>query len=490
MSVKEQTLSSVKWTAVEKFSLQGIQFILSLVMARLLSPSDYGTVGMIAIFLSISRTFIDSGFANALIRKKDRTEDDFCTVFYFNIFISSVCYIILFLIAPWVADFFKTPILRAILRVQSINLLINSLVQIQITKMTIDLNFKAGAKIAIVSSIISGICGILLAYFGFGVWAIVFQGIISAIVSAICLVYAIRWRPKLVFSWDSFLSMFSYGNKLLASGLLNTIYANMTTLVIGKFYTSKDLGYYNRGTHFARFPVDTANGIVGRVTFPIMAKIQDDDEYLISVYRRYIRIMSLVIFFGCAAMAAMAKPLILLLLTEKWKESVIFLQIYAFAIMFDHINKINLNLLQVKGRSDLFLKLEIIKKTISTVILFSSIPFGVIGICISKVIYSQIAIVINTYYTGKLFGLGYLSQFRDFSKYLILSVLACLPAALISFIGDNNIISLLIGGVISLSLYVVMLRKDESLIQLVDIVVEKIPRLSFLTKLLGHNGVS
>jgi len=475
MSVKQDMIGSVKWTAVEKFSLQGIAFVLSLVMARLLTPEDYGTVGMINIFLAVSRTFIDSGFANALIRKPDRTDDDYCTVFYFNIGISLFCYLVLFFLAPWVANFFDVPILRPILRVQAINLIINSLVQIQVTKLTIDLNFKAGAKIAIISSLVSGAVGIFLAYLGFGVWAIVFQGITSAIVSAICLLYYIRWKPRWVFSKKSFKDMFSYGSKLLASGLLDTVYSNLTTLVIGKFYSSKDLGYYNRGTHFARFPVDTANGIVGRVTFPILSKIQNNDEHLIGVYRKYISIMSMVIFFGCALLSALAKPLILFLLTDKWRLSIIFLQIYSFSIMFDHINKINLNLLQVKGRSDLFLKLEILKKTISTAILFSSIPFGVLGICISKVIYTQVAIFINTYYTGKLFGLGYIDQVRDFSKYLILSIVCCFPAFALTYLELPNLALLIIGALISGILYCILLRKDDRFIELLDLVAEKLP---------------
>jgi len=480
MSVKKDMIGSIKWTAVEKFSLQGIQFVLSLIMARLLTPTDYGTVGMINIFLAVSNVFIDSGFANALIRKKDRTDDDFCTVFYFNVAISVICYLILFFMAPWVANFFEVPILKPILRVQAINLIINSLVQIQITKMTIDLNFKAGAKIAILSSLISGVCGIILAYFGFGVWAIVSQGIISAIVSALCLLYYIRWKPRLFFSKKSFHEMFSYGSKLLASGILDTIYSNLTTLVIGKFFSSKDLGYYNRGTHFATFPVNTLNGIVGRVTFPIMSKIQDDNEQLINMYRKYISIMSMVIFFGCSLLAALAKPLILFLLTDKWSMSIIFLQIYSFAMMFDHINKINLNLLQVKGRSDLFLKLEILKKTISTIILFASIPFGVLGICISKVIYSQIAIIINTYYTGKLFGLGYISQVRDFSKYLILSIICCLPTFVITYFITNNLLMLILGAILSLVMYCFMLRGDSKFIELLDIFTEKVPALKVI----------
>lgn len=472
-SVKQQTISSVKWTAIEKFGLQGIQFLLGLIMARLLAPSDYGTVAMIAIFLAVSQSFVDSGFGIALVQKQNRTEIDFSTVFYFNIVMAVLCYMFLFVIAPWVSEFFETPILCTILRVQSINLLLNSLMQIQVAKLTIDLNFKTLAKRSLLATLVSGVLGVILAYLGFGVWALVFSGLSNTLVNLIFIWICVRWTPQWFFSWQSFKELGSFGSKLLASGLLHTIYTNMTTLVIGKCFSSKDLGYYNRGTSFATLPVDTMNSILHKVTFPILAQIQDDDKRLVKVYRKYICIMSIPIFMGCALLAALAKPILLLLLTDKWADAIIYLQIFAFAIMFDHICTINLNLLKVKGRSDLFLKLEIVKKTIAVAILFAAIPFGVFGICVSKVIYTQIAVYINTYYTGKLFGLGYWTQVRDFIGYFAASVMACIPAYCLSFFDLPNVIVLVLGIIISVLFYIILLSRDSNFKELMALIISK-----------------
>lgn len=474
-SVKQETLSGVKWTAVEKFSVQGIQFLLGLIMARLLSPSDYGIIGMLGIFFAISSTFIDSGFGNALIRKIDRTETDFSTVFYFNIAISIICYIILFAIAPWVGSFFKMPVLCSILRVQSVNLILNSLMGIQVAQLTIDINFKALAKRSMLSSIISGIFGVILAYYGFGVWALVYQSILCTLINLVFIWIYCKWKPRCEFSRKSFHELFSYGSKLLMSGLLNTVYVNLTPIIIGKYFSASDLGYYSRGTHLAKYPGDNINGVLQRVTFPVFAKLQKDDKHLIHVYRKYICITSMCIFFGCVLMAAIGKPLVLLLLSSKWEDAIVYLQIYSFSIMFDHINSINLNLLQVKGRSDLFLRLEVIKKAISTIILFVSIPFGVIGICVSKIIYTQIAVFINTYYTGKLFGLGYVEQFGDFGKFLLLSVVACLPAYLFTFVDLPNIVLLASGTLSAILLYMAFLRKNSYMREVLAMVRKIIP---------------
>lgn len=464
-STKQEALTGIKWSTVERFSIQLINFILGIILARLLSPSDFGIVGMIAIFLSVSQTFVDSGFGNALLRKLDRTEIDFSTVFYFNIAIAILCYIILFLSAPWVANFLHTPILCSILRVQSVILILNSLMQIQMTKLTIDINFKAIAIRSLLSTLLSGIVGIILAYCGFGVWSLVFQGVLQATINVVFIWIYCKWFPLWTFSWDSFRELFSYGSKLLAANLLNTIIGNLTPLIISRYFSAKDLGYYSRGSHFAKLPVDTANGIVGKVTFPVLVKLQNDETKLISVYRKYIAMMSMIIMFGCVLIAAISKPLIIFLLTDKWIPAIILSQIYAFSIMFDHINSINLNLLQIKGRSDLFLKLEVYKKFISVAILFASIPFGVLGICISRVIYSQIAMVFNTYYTGKLFNLGYLTQVKDFSMYIFYSIICCIPAYFVSCINIYPILSIIFGIVSSVILYYILLRKDPIFIE-------------------------
>lgn len=479
-SLREQTISSVKWSAIEKFALQGMQFVLGLCMARLLLPSDYGTVGMIAIFLAVSQTFVDSGFGSALVRKLDRTETDFSTVFYFNIIVAFFFYAVLFVCAPFIAVFFKTSILCSILRIQSLTLIISSLIGVQNAKLTIDLDFKGLAKRSILATLISGLIGIGCAYYGLGVWSLVIQALLREIINVVFMWIYLPWKPMFVFSWSSFRELGSFGSKLLASSLLHTVYMNLTTLVIGKCFSAKELGYYNRGTQFAKLPVDTMNSVLGKVLYPILVKYQNDDEQLIRMYRKYICVMSIFIFLGCTLLAAIAKPLILILLTDKWTNAIIYLQIFSFSIMFDHICSINLNLLMVKGRSDLFLRLEIIKKTISVIILFASIPFGVLGICVSKIIYTQIAIFINTYYTGKLFNLGYLSQIKDFGKYFVISLCVCMPAYLLSFVDMANWISLLIGILLSFITGYFVLSKDQLFLEVCSIINDKVMLSGFL----------
>ncbi len=472
--LKEQTLSGVKWSAIGRFSTQGISFVIGLVLARLLSPSDYGTVGMLGIFFAIAQTFIDSGFGSALIRKKDCTDADYSTAFYFNIVVGIVCFLILFLSAPLIADFFDTPILKDIARVLGINLFVNSLTIVQGAKLTAALDFKSQAKIGLITTLLSGIIGLTMAYLGFGVWSLVYQSISSTIIRAILLWIVTRWKPQKSFSRESFKYLFGFGSKILTASLLHTIYANLTTIIIGKFYTAKDLGYYSRGESMATLPSSNIMGILQSVTYPILSKIQDDDTRLMHVYRKYISMASMLIFFGMFLMASLAEPLIITVLTDKWANSIIYLQVFCFAWMFDHLCVLNLNILYVKGRSDLVLRLEVIKKTISISMIVAAIPFGVLAICISRAIYTQIAVIINTYYTGKLYGLGYIDQVKDFSKYLICSIISVLPAYLLTFTSIPSIITLIAGALIACILYWVLLRKDENFKEVVALVVEKI----------------
>lgn len=471
--IKKNTIRGIKWSAIERFSVQIVQFIIGLILARILSPADFGLIGMLTIFIALSQSIIDSGFSNALIRKIDRTDIDFSTAFYSNIFIGIICYLSLFVAAPYVAIFYKMPTLKDILRVLAINLFINSLTVVQIARLSIAINFKIQAKINLFAAIVSGIIGIVFAYNNFGVWSLVYQSVSSTLISAILLWTFSGWKPLWKFSWNSFHNLFSYGSKLLAAGILGTIYANMATLLIGKFYTSKELGYYTRGYQFATLPSSNITAILGRVTFPIFSQLQNDNNQLTIVYRNYICMTSMLIFFAMTLLATIARPLILILLTAKWENSIIFLQIFSFGMMFNHINQINLNLLQVKGRSDLFLKLEIIKRIISFTILFISIPLGVIAICLSMVFYGQIAIIINTYYTGRFFHLGYFSQIKYFSKYFIYSVISCIPGFIISSTGNKYLLNIIISILISGLLYYIFLRKDKYMKEFISTIFSK-----------------
>lgn len=474
--LKEKTISGVKWNALGRFSTQGISFVIGLLLARRLSPSDYGVVGMLGIFFAIAQTFIDSGFGSALIRKKDCSDEDFSTAFYFNIAVGIVSFITLFLSAPYIAKFFDTPILLDVTRVLSVNLFINSLTIVQHAKLNTAIDFKSQAKVSLLSTLISGIIGLAMAYSGFGVWSLVYQSVSLAIVRAILLWHATQWRPQRTFSRDSFRYLFGFGSKILSAGLLHTVYANLTTILIGKFYTAKDLGYYSRGESLATLPSSNITGILQSVTYPILAKIQDDDTRLIQAYRKYISMTSMVIFFGMCLLAALAKPFILTLLTDKWANSIIYLQVFCFAWMFDHLCALNLNILYVKGRSDLVLRLEIIKKTISISMIVAAIPFGVLAICISRAVYTQIAVIINTYYTGKLYGLGYFDQVRDFIKYLLFSLFAVAPAFLLTYSALPSIVVLIVGGILASGIYLLLLRKDPNLKECFELLTKRTAR--------------
>lgn len=368
-SLKSKTVSGVLWSAIERFSLQGVQFIINVLMARLLLPSDYGMIGMLAVFLQISQTFIDSGFSDALVQKKDRTETDLSTVFYFNIVISVLLYLLLFIGAPFIAQFYHMPELTLVTRIVMLNLIFSSFAAVPKIILVIKIDFKTQSKISLISAVVSGGIGITMAYKGYGVWSLVFQSLLNILLITFLSFYYINWRPLKTFSKDSFQNLFSFGSKLLFSRLIHALYYNLYAIVIGRRYSSAELGYYTRAEQFAIFPSGNINAIISRVTFPILSSIQDDDERLASAYRKYIKLASFLIFPLMIGLAVLAKPLIILLLTEKWIMTVVLLQILCFDWMFDHLSIINLNLLYVKGRSDWAFRLEIIKKTIATLIL-------------------------------------------------------------------------------------------------------------------------
>lgn len=318
-SLKQKTTKGLFWSSVERFSNQGVQFFFSIILARLLSPSDYGIVAMVVIFFAIAQTFVDSGFSNAIVRKKDRTESDLSTCFYFNILIGFVFYILLFLCSPFIAEFYGQPILSPIVKISGLNVLINSLCIVQQAQFTIRIDFKTQAKVTLTSTVISGILGILLAYLGYGVWALVWQGVTGSFVRMILFWILSKWRPRESFSKDSFHYLFGYGSKLLASGLLDTTYNNIYPIVIGKFYSPAQLGNFSRAQGWASLPSSNITGILQRVTFPVLTEMQDDNERLATNYRKLLRLSAFVIFPLMMLLAAIASPLVRVVITSKWE---------------------------------------------------------------------------------------------------------------------------------------------------------------------------
>lgn len=453
-SLKQQTIKGVIWSSIERFSVQGIQFLIMIIMARLLSPNDYGLIGMLTVFISIAQSLIDSGFSQALIRKQNRTETDNSTVFYFNIGVGICIYLLFYLIAPLISQFYNTPELTAIMRVISLGIIFNSLAVVQRALLTIQINFKTQAKASLIAAIASGIIGITMAYKGFGVWSIVMLQLVNLSLNTILLWSFTGWHPTSKFSKDSFCELFAFGSKLLASGILDTLYRNIYLIAIGKLFTASRLGYYTRAQQFSDFPSSNLTGVLQRVTYPILCKIQDDTERLAQAYRKFLRISAFLIFPLMVGLSAVSEPFILLLLKEQWHFAAVILQIISFASMWYPIHAINLNLLQVKGRSDLFLRLEIIKKILGITILCVTVPIGLIAMCYGQIVSSLIALVINTYYTGKLINIGFIRQMKDLTPTLVLVVTMwiIIHFGILPFC-SNNIIKLITGIIIGIIYY-------------------------------------
>ena len=425
-----------------------------LVIARLLDPKDFGLVGMLAIFLAVAQSLIDSGFSQALIRKQDRTEVDNSTVFYFNIVVSAVLYLILYAIAPWVSDFYNEPQLCSLMRVLCLIVIVNSFAVVQRAIYTASINFKTQAKASFIAALASGLVGVWMAYNGYGVWTLVWQQLLNAGINTLLLWIYSNWYPRWVYSWKSFRELFAFGSKLLASGLLDTLYTNIYLLVIGKIFNAASLGYYTQADRFTKLPSSNITGILQRVTYPVLCSIQDDDERLREDYRKLLRLSAFIIFPMMCLLAGVAYPLVDLLIGEKWRFAATLIIPLSFTMMWWPIHAINLNLLQVKGRSDLFLRLEIIKKIISVTVLVLSIPFGLLFMCYTGIVMSIICLVINTYYTGKLIQVGFIMQMKDLSGTLIVSMAIFVVAYFLTLLSENVIIQLLLAVLISAVLFV------------------------------------
>lgn len=421
-SLKEKTVRGVMWSSIDRFSSQGIQFLFSILIARLLQPSDYGVVAMLNIFLAVSQAFVDSGFGAALIRKQDRTETDFSTVFYFNIAVGLFFYAVLWAAAPAIAAFYDIPLLTDVTRVVALSFVFSAFSGVQRARLSIAIDFKTGAKISVITVTLTGVAGLWMAYSGFGVWALAIQQAFTALLRTVLLWAYVRWKPMLVFSWKSFREMFSFGSKLLASALLDTIYCNLYTLVIGKAFSPQALGLYSRAGSFVQFPSSNLTGVLQNVTFPVLSSIQNEPERLADAYRRLLCLSAFIVFPLMVGMAAVADPLVRIVLTDKWSGAIYLLQILCFGLMWYPIHAINLNLLQVKGRSDFFLKLEVVKKVQGVIILCATLPLGLVAMCYGQVAGSLLSLIYNTYYTKKLIGYGYFAQMRDLLHILLLSL--------------------------------------------------------------------
>ncbi|MCG6223066.1 lipopolysaccharide biosynthesis protein [Vibrio diabolicus] len=424
--LQSKTTAGLKWSAIERLATQAIQLIIMLVLARMLGPHAFGLIGMLAVFIAVCQVFVDSGFSSALIRKTDRTESDFSTAFYFNIAVSLVCYAALFISAPYIADFYQQPTLIDLTRVLGITVFVNSLSLVQRAKLTIEMDFKTQAKASLVSVGISSCVAILLATNGYGVWALVAQTLSMAMCNAIILNVIHPWLPRQSFSMESFKNLFGFGSKLLLSGLLDTVFKNIYQIVIGKQFSAVEVGQFTQANQLSSMPAMTMTTIIQRVTYPMMSQLQHSDHKLEAAYLLTLRLSAVVIFPLMFGLAVIAQPLINVVLGDSWQQAAALVSILSVGFLLYPIHAINLNLLQVKGRSDLFLKLEIIKKIIITIILVITIPLGIKAICIGMIIQSYLSLWLNTFYTGRLTALSQMKQCKALMPIWSLSAMCCL----------------------------------------------------------------
>ena len=413
VSLKQKTFNALAWSFVDSFANQGIQFIVGIVLARLLTPKEFGLIGMVLVFTAISESFIDSGFSGALIRKKNCGQEDYSTVFYFNLAVGILLYLVLFILAGSISRFYKEPKLVGLIRVLALGVIISSLGLTQRTILTRNINFKLLARISIISSVVSGTAGIGMAYYGWGVWSLVWKTLCQNFV-VLCLLWIWnKWKPLFAFSAKAFQEMFSFGSKLLASGLIDTAYKNIYYLIIGKYFSAASLGYYTRANQFTGIPSACLTGVIGRVAYPVLASIQDDEGKLKVGYKKLIKCTMLISFVLMIGMAATAKSMVMTLIGGKWLPCVPYLQLLCFVGMLYPLHALNLNILNVKGRSDLFLRLEIVKKMLAVPIIIVGTWLGIKTMIMGMIVLSFITYFLNSYWSGQLIGYPMKEQIGD-----------------------------------------------------------------------------
>lgn len=463
-SLKQKTTVGVIWSVLEHSSVQIIQFVLQIILARLLFPSDFGLIGMLAIFIVISRLFIDSGFANALIQKKNRTEKDFSTVFYFNIIVSTTCYLLLYLTAPLISDFYRSPELTRIMRILFLSLIINAFTLIPNTKLTIAMNFRKKAIINFLAIVLSGGIGVWMAYGGYGVWALVWQTLSSSVITLFLLLILAGWKPMLVFSKTSFRQLFNFGSKLLSAAIIDAVMDNLYTIMIGRYYKKDDLGYYTRGLLIPTVVSGTIASALINVIYPVMTSVQDDKEYIISIYRRVVRLVSFFVIPAMLGLAFISEPFVRYFMTEKWMPSVVLMQWMCLAKIFTPFSLMNINLLSAIGRSDIFLKVNLIRIPIVAIMLAITLPMGLKAIVIGNFVMSLIVFFINSYMPGKLFGYGAIPQLKDLLPSLLISLFMLAVMLLATCKIENDLMKISISFASGLSAYFIaasFFRKDE-----------------------------
>lgn len=451
---KQKIFSNFIWRFAERCGAQAVKLIVELVLARFLLPDDYGTIALVTVFITILNVFVDSGLGNALIQKKDADDLDFSSVFYFNLIWCFVLYLLLFVVAPVISNFYGIPELTMVVRVLGITVLISGLKNVQQAFVSRNMLFKKFFFATLGGTFGAAILGIMMAYFGFGVWALVAQQLFNTAMDTLILWVTVKWRPKKVFSAQRLKVLFNYGWKLLASGLLETIYNNIRSLVTGKLYTASDLAFYNQGDKLPNIIVGNINNSIDSVLLPVMSNEQDNVEQIKEITRKSIKISTYVMAPLMMGLAVTAETLIVLILTEKWLPCVFFLKIFCVTYMFQPIHTANLNAIKALGRSDLFLKLEVWKKVVGLILLFSTMWISVEAMAYSSFVSGILAQIINSWPNKKLLNYSYLEQLKDIIPSILLAVFMGICIYPISLLHLNRIWLLTIQIVLGASIYI------------------------------------
>lgn len=478
MSLKKQATFGLVWTYAQQFGNQLVGFGVSIILARLLTPAEFGLIGMIAIFVAVGNTLLHSGLNKSLIRSEDLNNEDYSTIFYYNLTVSLIIYFLIFITAPYIAIFYEQPKLTGILRVYCLSFIVTAFSAVQLARLTKKLDFKTQTIISIPSAIVGGGIGIYMAFAGYGVWSLVWSSLFSSILNTVQLWIYSKWSPELCFNTHKFRSHFKYGYKLTISELLDKVFSNIFLIVIGKYFSPAQVGFYTRAETMKQLPVNNLTNALDRVTFPLFVVIQNDDVQLKRVYKKLIKIVVFVLTPVLTFLAVLAEPTFSLLFTDKWLPAVPYFQILCITGVLLPLHSYNLNILNVKGRSDLFLKIEVLKKGLILITLLITVRLGIIPILIGQVIISILAFFVNAQYTGKFIGYSAIQQLKDVLPTFLLSIIV---GAIVFFLdryqlnSNFDIVRVLMGGIIGLLLYLLsaFLLKFESLNELYNLILKK-----------------
>ncbi|MCM4158791.1 lipopolysaccharide biosynthesis protein [Antarcticibacterium flavum] len=478
MSLRRRAKKGFVWTFAQQFGNQVIGFTISLILARILLPEEFGLIGMIAIFVAIGNTLLNAGLTQSLIRSEELEEADYSTVFYFNLVSATAVYILVYVLAPLIASFYEQPILTDIVRLYCLSFIFSAFAAVQLARLTKRMDFKTQTLVALPATITGGAVGIIMAYSGYGVWSLVWSSLITSFLSSVQLWFYSKWKPGFIFSREKFKVHFNFGYKLTLSGLLNRIFDNIFIIVIGKYFSAAQVGFYTRAETTKQLPLSNIFNSLDRITYPMFAEIQNDDVRLKRVYKQLLQMVLFVVAPLLIFLAVLGEPAFRFLFTEKWLPAVPYFQILCVTGILYPLHAYNLSILNVKGRSDLFLKLEVLKKVVIVLTILVTIPFGILALLYGQVFISLVSFFINSHYTSRFIKYPAWHQLKDVLPVILLALAAGAVIYAVDRIGINDqpdILRIIIGGLSGIIVYlgIAYLLKLRSLFELSNLIFKK-----------------